>query len=171
MRFTQFLPALLLPLGLLTLASGCNANEKLDSLFGTAGAQAAVAKPKKVTAYRLADNSFYQPMVADYKTTAGPVEVDDDVAIQASKLLLDVDSYLWDAAKGCEPIFGVRLNFVQGDESTDVLFCFECDILTVYHQGKPIGGEDFDKIRPKLVEIVKKIFADDQAIQRLKPER
>lgn len=162
---------LLLTLGLLALASGCTADENRDSVFGTAGAQAIVAKPEKVRAYRLADNSFFQPMVADYKTVAGPTAVDSAEATETSKLLLDQNSYVKDSAKGCEPIFGVRLEFVQGDNTTDVLFCFECDILTVYHQGKPVGGADFDKIRPKLVGIVQRIFPNDETIQGLKAKR
>ena len=149
-------------------ATGCQAAERLDSLFGDAGAQGVVAKPTKVQAYRLADKSFYQPTVKDYKTTAGPIAVDEALAARLSKLLLDRDNYLWDVAKGCEPIFGVRLEFTQGDKSVDLFFCFECDILAVYFRGKPVGSEDFDTMRPQLVEIVQKIFPDDMVIQDLK---
>ena len=158
----------LLAISLLALTAGCDAEENQAKLFGTGEAQDVIARPTKVRAYRLADNSFYQPAVADYKTTAGPIDVDDAVARETSQLLVDVDSYLWDTAKGCEPIFGVRLEFTQGDKTADVFLCFECDILSVYYQGKPVGGEDFDRIQPQLVGIVKQIFPDDETIQSLK---
>ena len=70
--------------------------------------------------------------------------------------------------KGCEPIFGVRLEFTQGDKAVDLFFCFECDILAVYFGGKPVGSEDFDTMRPQLVEIAQKVFPEDKVIQGLK---
>ena len=160
----------ILTCALLTLAAGCSAGD-LDSVFGTGGAQDVIAAPEKVQAIRLADQSFYQPTVADYKTAAGPIDVDKDIGKQTSKLLLDEKSYLWDVAKGCEPIFGVRLQFTKGEQTADVFFCFECDILTIYFQGKPVGSEDFDPIRPQLVTIVKQLFPEDEAIQGLKARR
>ena len=142
--------------------------EELEPLFGPGNAQLVVAKPTTVRAYRLADDSFYQADVADYEVISGPVDVGDELAMQAAALLLDPDSYLWDAAKGCEPVYGVRLEFVQGETTVDVAFCFDCDILSVYTQGKAVGGEDFDNIRPQLVGIMQKIFPKDEAIQSLK---
>ena len=158
---------LILTFLLLFPALGCRAGD-LKDVFGADGAQDVIAKPTKVQAYRLADMSFYKPTVDDYKTTAGPIDVSEALAQQTSKLLLDTDSYLWDIGKGCEPLFGVRLSFTQGEKQTDVFFCFECDILAVYFQGKPVGSEDFDKIRPQLVKIMKQIFPDDAVIQGLK---
>ena len=161
---------LLSTFALLTLAAGCIAGD-LGEVFGSGGAREVIGKPAKVQAYRLVDDSFYQPTVKDYKTAAGPIDVSDELAQQTSKLLLDPDSYRFNAAKGCEPIYGVRLSFAKDDQVTDVFFCFDCDILSVYFQGKPVGGEDFDDIRPQLVKIVKQVFPDDEAIQGLKEKR
>ena len=155
---------------LLAIAAGCSAGD-LDSVFGTGGAQGVIAAPEEVQAFRLADKSFYQPTVADYKTAAGPIDVNKEIAQQTSKLLLEEKSYLWDVGKGCEPIFGVRLQFTKGDQRADVFFCFQCDILAVYFQGKPAGSEDFDPIRPQLVAIMKQLFPDDEAIQGFKAKR
>lgn len=156
---------------ILIAAAHCQAAEHLDSLYGDKEAQSVVAKPTKVQAYRLADNSFYKPTVQDYKMLAGPVAVDDALAKSVGQLLLDEKSYLWDVGKGCDPIFGVRLEFVQGDKSTDIFFCFECDILQVYVEGKPVSSEDFDDVRPQLVKMMQKIFPKDKAIQGLKANR
>lgn len=152
-------------------AACCQGAERLSSLFGDKEAQAVVAKPTKVHAYRLADNSFYQRAVKDYKTIAGPVAVEDALAKSLGQVLLDEKSYLWDVGKGCDPSYGVRLEFIQADKTTDVFFCFDCNILDVYVNGKPVGGEDFDDVRPQLVKAMQKIFPDDKVIQGLKAQR
>ncbi len=149
----------------------CQAAERLNSLFGEKGAQAVVAKPSKVQAYRLAEFSVTRPNVKDYKMLSGPIAVDEALAKSVGQLLLDEKSYLWDVGKGCEPIFGVRLEFVQSDKSTDIFFCFECDILEVYFNGKRIGSEDFDDVRPQLVKVIKQIFPEDKVIQGLKAQK
>ncbi len=147
------------------------AAEHLKSLFGDQEAQAVVAKPTKVQAYRLAENSTFKSTVKDYKMITGPVAVDDTVAKSVSQLLLNEKNYLWDVGKGCDPLFGARLEFLQGDKSTNVFFCFECDILAVYVNGKSVGSEDFDDMRPELVKAMQKIFPEDKVIQGLKAER
>ena len=159
-----------LTIGLLIIAADCHAGD-LEKLFGKGGARDVIAEPEKVQAYRLAEESFYQPTVNDYETIAGPVAVKGELAKATSKLLLADDSYLREVGKGCEPIYGVRMEFMQGKKKADVFFCFGCDILTVYFQGKPVGSEDFDKIRPQLVKIAKQIFPGDEAIQGLKENR
>jgi hypothetical protein len=162
--------ARLILFAILLVANHCRAAERVNSLFGDKQAQAVVSKPTKVQGYRLADDSLFRPTVKDFKMTAGPVAVDDKLAQSMAQLLLDEKSYLWDVGKGCEPHFGVRLEFVQGDKSIDVFFCFECDILQVYANGKPVGSEDFDDVRPQLVKMMQKIFPEDKVIQGLKAQ-
>ena len=65
---------------ILLMATCCQAGERLKSLFGNEEAQAVVAKPTKVQAYRLADSSPPRPTVKDFKMTTGPVAVDDALA-------------------------------------------------------------------------------------------
>lgn len=138
----------------------------LDKLFPPAAA-AIIKSPTTVTAYRLADSSFYQTKVADYKTKGDSVDVAGETSKSLSAALLDPRGYLWDLAKACEPIYGVRLQFARNDESVDVVFCFECNILTVYHNGAALESEDFDPLRPALIAAMKKIFPDDGEIQSL----
>lgn len=143
---------------------------KVIKLFGK-GAVEVLAKPDKVNAYRLPKKSYQVKTVKEFKMTTGPVALEKSLFSETSRVLLDSKSYQWDVAKGCLPDYGVRMEFIQGDKTADVFFCFGCDILTLYYQGKPIGGEDFDIVRPKLVSIVKKIFKDDKLIQELDPKR
>lgn len=144
--------------------------ERLKSLFGDNDAQDVVAKPTNVQAYRLADRSLPQQKVKDYKMVAGPVAVDDKLAKSMSRVLLDEKSYSWGGGpqKACVPIYGVRLEFIQGDNTTDVFFCFECNILGVYVNGKEVRSADFDHARPQFVKLVKKILPEDKEIQGLK---
>ncbi len=102
--------------------------------------------------------------------SAGPINVPDDEVSKLRAVLLDESTYGWEYAKGCIPDYGVRIQFQHDSDEVDVLLCFECNILLVYHNGKAVGGEDFDDGRPQLVEIAKAVFPDDEVIQSLKPE-
>ncbi len=100
--------------------------------------------------------------------SAGPINVPDEEVSKLRAVLLDESTYGWDYAKGCIPDYGVRIQFQHKTDNVDILLCFECDILLVYHNGKVVGGEDFDDGRAQFVAIVKTLFPDDQAIQSLK---
>ena len=146
--------------------SGCSSGD-LKDVFGNKQAMATVKNATSVKAYRLSPGSDFQKSLSDYKIAAGPVDVPDDLAAQLRQILLDATIYRWDEGKMCEPVYGIRIQFSEGDSTVDVLFCFECDILAVYHDGKVVGGEDFDDARSRLVAIVQKLFPDDEAIQSL----
>ena len=59
------------------------------------------------------------------------------------------------------------MTFEKGADTVDVLFCFQCDILVVYHHDEDVGGEDFDPVRPTLISVMKQTFVDDDVIQGL----
>lgn len=155
------------------LSASCGLAEDLGPLGKLFPAEVAaiVKSPATVTAYRLADSSTYREKVADYKTVGDPVDVDAETMKQLAETLLDPRGYLWDLAKGCDPLYGVRLEFKRKDETVDVVFCFQCDILTVYHNGVAGESEDFDPLRPALVPLMKKIFPKDGEIQSLTPQQ
>jgi hypothetical protein len=142
----------------------------LGKLF-PADVAAIVKSPATVTAYRLADSSTYREKIADYKTVGDPVDVDAETTTKLAAVLLEPRGYLWDLAKGCDPLYGVRLEFKRKDETVDVVFCFQCDILTVYHNGVAGASEDFDPLRPALVPLMKTIFPKDGEIQSLTPQQ
>jgi hypothetical protein len=78
--------------------------------------------------------------------------------------------------KACLPDYGVLLTFRDGDHIVQIALCFQCDLFAVL-----VGGgasprrvnteEDFDFIRPQLVDIVRALFPHDNEIQALKPHR
>jgi hypothetical protein len=153
----------------LATASRCFA-EDLDKVYGSNGAQDVIEAATEVKAYRLVSDSYYRGKVSDYKAVGEPRTVTPEIAKQTAELLLGPKNYSWEIAKGCEPIYGVRLEFVSGGKRTDVLFCFSCDILTGYYQGKVVGSEDFDTMRPQLAALMKQIFPKDKVIQELDKE-
>ena len=122
----------------------------------------------EVHAYRLAEASFYQDELSSYKRAGEAVTVSEADRLQLRDLLLDKESYELEMAKACEPIFGVGVTFARGEQSVDVLFCFECDILAVYQDGRVVGDEDFDPARTRLVRLMKNFFPADDVIQQLK---
>lgn len=153
---------------LIAFSAGCGDSDgNLTRLFGSLQAIDTVKNASTVRAFRLPSPSYYHESLSDYETTAGPIDVADASASQLRTLLLDPSVYDWASAKGCEPDYGIRIQFQHDTDEVDVLLCFACDILAVYHNGMFVGGEDFDEIRSQLVAIAKDLFPDDEAIQSL----
>lgn len=147
-----------------------NADEvpgKIVGLFGGVVSVNTVKDAAIVKAYRLRQPSYHHKLLSEYEMVAGPVDVSDAVATELRGLLFDPSSYDWASAKGGIPDYGVCIQFTHDASEVNVLFCFSCDILAVYYQGKLVEGVDFDKIRPQLVAIVKQLFPEDRGIQAL----
>lgn len=155
----------LILLSMLLTMAGCGGD--LKKVFGSDQAIATINNASTVQAYRLPPKSYYKKTIDEFTMSAGPVDVKKESSNELRGILLDSSIYGWDFAKGCMPDYGVRVHFASGADKVDVMFCFGCDILTVYHNGKPVGGEDFDDARPRLVRAVKTWFPDDEAIQEL----
>ena len=83
------------------------------------------------------------------------------------QLLFSEKSYAFEVAKGCEPIPGIVLRVYSKKEFVDVIFCFQCDMWGFQHKGKS-KWEDFDPARPKLVNLMKQLFPNDDVVQGLK---
>jgi hypothetical protein len=138
------------------------ARAELLKLYGGPAGFAALQSPERVEAYRLSHSIGREPTV-----TEGPVAVNPSVAKQLGTVLSAHGAYGWNFAKGCVPVWGVRLSFYRGTDRVDVLLCFECDILRVSLNGTNSGNEDFDPIRPHLLRVLREIFPDDQEIKTL----
>lgn len=138
-------------------------------LYGGAASFAILSKPDSVVAYRLTPFLLESdPMtLSDFPSSKGPITVHDEVAVKLSVALSDPRSYGWNFSKLCIPKYGVRLTFQADGGAVGVLLCFECNILAIFVDGTEIGGEDFDDIRPALVQAVKQIFPDDVELQAL----
>jgi len=166
----------ILLLAIICLLGGCQqpaeqvapSSQELLSVFGNQQVIDTVHAASEVHAYRLADASFYQDELSSYKRAGEAVTVSEADRLQLRDLLLDKESYELEMAKACEPIFGVGVTFARGEQSVDVLFCFECDILAVYQDGRVVGDEDFDPARTRLVRLMKNFFPADDVIQQLK---
>ena len=129
-----------------------------------------ILKADKVEAYRLKDQ-FFKEKLSEYEASAGPIKLDAKQAQSLSQTVAAYDSYERETPKGCEPVFGVRTTFSRGDQQVDVVYCFECQILAVYHQGKRVGGGQFDPAQRKLEALAKQMFPKDEAIQGLGKKR
>lgn len=126
-----------------------------------------IRRAKKVQAALQPGKSFFEEDVKKYQTRFGPVDVSDKHAMQLRKLLFSKDSYLFDVGKGCAPDYGVRVRFEHEQTTVDVLFCFGCQQLQVYVDGKSRSGGLFDPSAPDFARLMKHIFPQDKAIQSL----
>jgi hypothetical protein len=138
--------------------------------MGGKEAMALLEHAEKVEAFRLKD-SEYQKTIDTYEMVGDAVPVDREAAIRLATLFTSVDSFLLDSAKGCVPRYGVRIRFAKDEATLDVLFCFTCNTFLTYLNGKSVGGEDFDPIRPQLVAIMKSLFPKDEVIEKLNEVR
>jgi len=139
---------------------------ELLKLYGGPEGIAVVQKAERVEAYLL-DHDFRRGQEPTVKE--GPVAISEPIASQLVSALSSHDSYGWSYAKGCIPVWGVRLSFYRGADRVDILLCFQCDLLQVSLNGnRTAGNEDFDPIQPQLAHAVKAIFPNDPNIQAVR---
>lgn len=142
---------------------------RVRDLYGGAEAIDTIKEAVTIHAYRLPSPSMHTPLLADYTMSEGPIEMPALTAARLRLALMSDSAYLWGVAKSCgDPDYGVRFQFQHEGDSVDVLICFKCLMLGIYHNGKALEYEDFDPIRAELVAIAKELFPDDPAIQSLK---
>jgi hypothetical protein len=139
----------------------------VEDVIGGKAAVALLREADQVEAFRLKD-SEYQETIDKYQQVGDGVPVSPDTAAEFAKLLSSTNSFKLDSAKGCVPVYGVQIRFTKDRQTLDLLFCFACDIFLTYLNGKRVGGEDFDPIRPQIVAIMKSLFPKDDVIQKLR---
>jgi len=144
----------------------------VEFLGGEAAAWA-VADPEKVSVYLIDQDKLeqwdYQDIPLDdpgLLVRFGPVAVESETGAEISRILRRPSSY-GSLLKSCLPQPGVGVRFVRGSETVDVLFCFECNILLVYHDGTFVSAHDFDVVAGQLARIVKQVFPNDAKIAAL----
>lgn len=165
MRATFFLL-----LGLFSACSGTGpkTTSRVTKLLGGQDVVALVPSAE-IAAYRIDGMGWGKgpgKRIHGYPVLSEPVAVDGQSRDELAAVLLDDRTYLWDVAKSCEFLPGVVLRY-KADPPVDVLLCFSCDELEVFIGGKKVGREDFDPRRRDLVRVVKRLFPDDAAIQKL----
>ena len=139
------------------------------ALYGGTDSFAVLQKADTVVAYRLSPIPVesHPETLSDFTFSKGPVSINEELAEKLAAALSDPYSYGWDFVKACIPTYGVRLSFEADGGTLDILLCFECDILAIFDDGTAIGGEDFDYMRPVLVQAVQNIFPDDVELRAL----
>ena len=103
----------------------------------------------------------------DYPVTKDLGPFPQDQIPHLLSVLRDPKTYEWEYVKGCIVTPGVKLKFQSDGHQVDVLFCFECDILSVYRDGQYVSGGNFDFGRPQLVDLLTANFPNDPLIQSL----
>lgn len=99
---------------------------------------------------------------------ARPVKPEDAAAIV--DVILDPASsriYLDGVARGCYPVYHVRMEFTSGAERIDLYFCLMCAYLAVYSQGEAVGGMVIDPITEELAKKFVQVFPDDDPLRGL----
>jgi hypothetical protein len=149
-----------------------------SAAFLGAEAVAILAAPDRIESFRIL-RPLDRPVdpakaIAGVERIAGGPLLDPAQAATVRELLFTDGSWLFDLAKGCEPVPGVLLRAWKGGRYADVQLCFECLMLSVTVDTPvdqfPPGNrwEDFDPVKPRLVALVKALFPSDAAIQALR---
>lgn len=87
---------------------------------------------------------------------------------QLKQLVLSDSSYLFEVAKGCEPVPGVIFRLHHKDRYVDVVLCYECKMWGFAASGgKREKWEDFDPVARQLIKLAQVAFPDDKVIQEL----
>jgi hypothetical protein len=104
--------------------------------------------------------------MADLYAKAGkPVPVSKNLAAYLSRVLQDRRAYIKPgiSLKGDVPMPETVVAFMCGDKEVDVYFCFADNTMVVGQ-----AQSDFDRARPPILKVMKKLFPNDSQIQSLK---
>ncbi|MBI3879957.1 MAG: hypothetical protein HY301_07810 [Verrucomicrobia bacterium] len=137
-------------------------------LVGTESNHAVIGEPTQVRAWLLRpqESGPFPARAEDYPILEGPVVLSPQLATNASRILLATDSYAWAKKKMCLINYGVRLEFVRGVDSMNVLLCFDCEELRFFGG----GSENFDPARPALATLVMTAFPTHPRAKNLKTD-
>lgn len=120
---------------------------------------------ERVESYRLTGEEDPTGIAGRRVLSRGPdLTPDQTAAVEA--LLVDPDSYVFQRFRRCDPAPSVALRHVREDETVDVLLSFDCNLWQFDFRGKT-AIEEFDPVRPQLVDLVKELFPDDAELQAL----
>jgi hypothetical protein len=139
--------------------------------FGGEATLAALRHPERVEAALLKRPEPLRYVPAnEYQDAGEPVTVPVDVTGEILVRLLAPESYtinLDGSAKGCFPVYGVRMTFFGGGSKVDLYFCLGCAHLAIYAQGVAIGGLDIGSICKPLAQEFAKLFPDNAELAGL----
>jgi hypothetical protein len=120
-----------------------------------------------VTAFRMARRKTQLGEFHGYPIASGEKPVEHDVVERLLQVLVDSDSYYWKNGKACKLDPGVGMRFRKSDTEIGLVFCFTCDQLFIAF-GEHKRLVDTDPARGALLDIMKRIFPEDEIIQSLR---
>jgi hypothetical protein len=135
-----------------------------------------IASPEVVLAWRTAasfkTNDYFGEDL--WKKAGLPTLVKTNLAQQLSRILLEDRTY-FEGDRGLQPTISspvVMLNFARGTNSVDLFLSFKDNTLAVKvgteRYGLPLLLEsDIETRRKEILQIIKKIFAEDPFIQKI----
>jgi hypothetical protein len=144
-------------------------------LFGGKDVVDLIRNADKVEAYRTEPNAAAKPRsknpdrIGGFEILSEPVVLDEETHNDLARVLTSAWTYDWSLfLKMCEMRPGVAFRFTRGEQTQDVLNCFDCDLLAVLRNGQRPAYDDFDYGRAELVGIAKRLFPQDAVIQGLR---
>jgi len=167
-------------LAALTFYTEANEKKYPDNIFGSAENYDIVKSAQEVTAFRVTPPHLaHDPDSVDFEKLSGsddlkhykvgePLKVDAATLTELRKLILDPKIDDPDSAKGCLPVWGVRLDFVTPKKTVSIYLCYQCYILAAAEGQKFVGGGDFDPAYDQLAAIAKRLFPNDKDIQNMR---
>ena len=160
---------------LVLFASGCRrggTDWRILKLYGGTTSVELLRHAPKVQAFRLAPPGAApkpgEVHAGPYVASAAPVEIPVDVVAELSAILVDPETYDWRRVKRDAFRPQVGLWFVRGAYILEIALDLETAQITAYAGEQPMGAEDFDAARPRLLALVKRVFPNDAAIQSLR---
>jgi hypothetical protein len=173
MRWMHILPAGLASLFVLIC---CSARADVSERFGGTNNTRLIASAPFVVAWRTAGslktNDYYGELL--WKKSGSPMVVSTNLARELSVILLDERTYyeVEGAAKNSLSWPCVMMNFSDGKTSVELFFSFRDNSIAAKVGTEKYGmpllvDSNFDPSRAKILAIIKKIFPDDEYIQKL----
>ncbi len=142
--------------------------EWVTKFLGGQAARDTVDKPDRVTArmlHRLGKDQGTEPL-----ENPESVPVPRSLARDASRLLLDFDSYAWGSMKMCGgPVYVASLTFTRGTNELTMDFCFNCNDLQVTFN-KESRQDAFDCSQSRFLGLFRQIFPRDPLLRSVKPD-
>ncbi|MFK7790066.1 MAG: hypothetical protein AB8C95_11325 [Phycisphaeraceae bacterium] len=160
----------LILLGLLLTVCGCSDSnnvskpepieltERVAMLMGAWPHANAIIETGKATAVRIGKDDQFKE-----NTLGERIDLTSEQRQTLVGLLAREDAYLWDIQKDCLPTPGVLIEFTDGATYARVRLCFSCQMV----EYTPGSSGNFDPINTELVDWVKGVFPEDEAIQSL----
>jgi hypothetical protein len=182
--------ALTIGLSLLLAATASAAQIKRGDIaaavFGDEATLKSFMSATEITTQRL----HHRSRAADWYALSGytrgaAMAVPPSQVAKLRKLFSDSKSYTWHhvpdehglvSEKACTPDYGLLLTLRDGQRVVQIALCFQCDLFAVFvgegAQPRRVNvEEDFDFVRPQLVEIARSLFPHDEDIQALQHRR